>query len=219
MFVGGSLSPSIEYPRTEPVDVFVKLDSEPSLPELPTMEPGSVYPENPLDAGPLYRLEISDPNPAAQAGVPSAMERATYERPAPVLEEAAEPAVSEAKKGAPMEPKEPCQTCAERQYVDGSDDTGVSYQVPTKISPSVAALKVAAHEREHVFNERADAEREGKEILNQTVTLKYATCPECGSIHVAGGVTKTTTSKEAEQAYGKFKSNDEESQKPRELSA
>ena len=89
------------------------------------------------------------------------------------------------------EPKGACHTCESRRYVDESDDSSVSYQTPTKLSPSTAALAVGAHEREHVYNERADAQRNGREIVNQTVSIKYAVCPECHKMYAAGGVTRT----------------------------
>ena len=90
-----------------------------------------------------------------------------------------------------VEPKGKCHTCESRRYVDKSNDSSVSYQTPTKLNPSTAALAVGAHEREHVFNERAKADREGREIVNQTVMIKYAICPECHKMYAAGGVTRT----------------------------
>ena len=94
-------------------------------------------------------------------------------------------------KSNPIEPKGECQTCASRKYVDKSDDASVSYQTPTKLNPQTAALAVGAHEREHISNERANAEREGREIINQTVTIKYAVCPECNIMYPSGGVART----------------------------
>jgi len=98
-------------------------------------------------------------------------------------------------KASPMEPKGECQTCSNRKYVDKSNDSSVSYQTPTKLNPSTAALAVGAHEREHVVNERAKANREGREIINQTVSIKYAICPECHKMYAAGGVTRTQSIK------------------------
>lgn len=86
-----------------------------------------------------------------------------------------------------------CKTCANRKYADRSDDSSVSFQTPTKLNPSTAAAKVAAHEHEHVVNERADAEKEGRRIVSQTVSMHYATCPECGSSYISGGKTRTVT--------------------------
>ena len=45
-----------------------------------------------------------------------------------------------------------CSTCAERTYVDGSDDPGVSFKTPGKIAPESSAAVVMSHELEHVGN-------------------------------------------------------------------
>ncbi len=87
-------------------------------------------------------------------------------------------------------PKE-CQTCASRKYKDQSSDSSVSFQTPTQLSPSEAALAVAAHENEHVVHNSERAEREGL-VAHSTVTIAYAVCPECDRIYVAGGKTQTT---------------------------
>ena len=86
-----------------------------------------------------------------------------------------------------------CQTCKNRRYQDGSDDMGVSFQTPTKVDPKAAASKVKSHEMEHVGRNQAKAEREGREVVSQSVTLKTGICPECGRVYIAGGVTRTTT--------------------------
>ena len=86
-----------------------------------------------------------------------------------------------------------CQTCKNRKYQDGSDDSGVSFQTPTKVAPQAAAMAVRSHEQEHVTRNRSKAEREGKEIVSQTVTIHTGICPECGRVYVSGGTTKTTT--------------------------
>ena len=90
-------------------------------------------------------------------------------------------------------PQGPCVTCENRRYVDQSDDASVSYQTPTKLNSSTAGAAVAAHENEHVRNEKARAHRDGREIVNQTVTLTYDSCPECGKHYVSGGTTRTTS--------------------------
>ena len=86
-----------------------------------------------------------------------------------------------------------CQTCKNRRYQDGSDDSGVSFQVPTKVDPKAAAAAVRSHEQEHVSRNRSKAEREGKEIVSQNVIIHTDICPECGRIYVSGGTTTTTT--------------------------
>ena len=89
--------------------------------------------------------------------------------------------------------KKECQTCNSRKYQDGSDDPGVSYQTPTKISPEKAGAAVKAHEKEHVGRERAKAAREEREVVSQSVVFKTAICPECGRVYISGGTTTTVT--------------------------
>ena len=95
-----------------------------------------------------------------------------------------------------------CHTCENRKYVDKSDDASVSFQTPTNISPNMAAAAVVSHENEHVRNEQARAHRDGREIVNQTVTLTYDCCPECGKNYVSGGTTKSTSVKKSESDEG-----------------
>lgn len=86
-----------------------------------------------------------------------------------------------------------CQTCEERKYQDGSDDSSVSYQTPTRIDPDAAQAAVRSHELEHVSHEQAKAQREGRKVVSQTVTLHTDICPECGRVYVSGGTTRTVT--------------------------
>ena len=86
-----------------------------------------------------------------------------------------------------------CETCEKRKYQDGSDDMGVSYQTPTNIKPEQAASAVRGHEMEHVYREQAKAEREGRKVVSQTVTMHTEICPECGKAYVSGGTTETVT--------------------------
>lgn len=88
---------------------------------------------------------------------------------------------------------EPCETCANRRYQDESGDQSVSFQAPTHIAPEAAASAVRAHEYEHVRNEQAFAQQEGREVVSQSVRLFTAVCPECGRTYVSGGETRTTT--------------------------
>lgn len=91
------------------------------------------------------------------------------------------------KKSSPAE----CETCANRKYQDGSDESDVSFQTPSHISPSIAATVVLGHEHEHVAN-AYEKERNGEgEVASVTVTLHNDICPECGRVYVAGGVTHT----------------------------
>lgn len=92
-----------------------------------------------------------------------------------------------------------CETCEQRKYQDGSDDAGVSFKTPTRLSPDMAASAVRGHEQEHVVREQAQAEREGREVVSQKVTLHTDICPECGRVYVSGGVTETVTAAKPEQ--------------------
>ena len=86
-----------------------------------------------------------------------------------------------------------CQTCKERKYQDGSDDSSVSYQTPTHIDADYAPAAVRGHELEHVAHEQAKAQREDRKVVSQTVTLHTDICPECGRVYVSGGTTRTVT--------------------------
>lgn len=120
-------------------------------------------------------------------------------------EDAAAPegqAMSEAKSAQEVMEEGECQTCKERKYQDGSDDPGVSYKTPTNIAPEAAASAVRGHEQEHVSREQSKAQREGRDVVSQSVTIHTAICPECGRVYVSGGTTRTTTRQEkAAQMY------------------
>lgn len=95
--------------------------------------------------------------------------------------------VAPGRKSSPAE----CKTCAERKYQDGSDEM-VSYKSPTHISPSSSASSVMAHEQEHVANAYKKASEKNGKVLQASVTLKTAICPECGTSYIAGGETNTS---------------------------
>lgn len=86
-----------------------------------------------------------------------------------------------------------CSECASRKYVDGSDDPGVSFKAPTQMNPSEAALKVVSHEMEHYTRESADAKRNNREVLSNSVRIFTSICKECGKTYVSGGETTTVT--------------------------
>lgn len=86
-----------------------------------------------------------------------------------------------------------CQTCKNRKYVDGSDEM-VSYKAPANISPDESAARVMAHEQEHVANAFGKAAKMNGNVLQASVQLKMAICPECGRSYVAGGTTTTKIS-------------------------
>ena len=112
-------------------------------------------------------------------------------------EEAALDGTEERKSPAEVMEAGECETCERRKYQDGSDDPGVSFQSPTRISPEQAASTVRGHEQEHVVRERAEAEREGRKVVSQRVEIHTDVCPECGRVYVSGGTTYTTTAKDA----------------------
>lgn len=86
-----------------------------------------------------------------------------------------------------------CETCRNRRYKDDSNDSAVSFQSATKMTPSAAAVKVRDHEMEHVRRESVKAEAEGKRVVSQTVQILTDSCEECGKIYVSGGLTRTRT--------------------------
>lgn len=92
-----------------------------------------------------------------------------------------------------------CETCEKRKYQDGSDDSSVSYQTPTRIDPDLAASAVRGHEMEHVSHEQAKAQREDRKVVSQSVTLHTDICPECGETYVSGGTTRTVTKANPEE--------------------
>lgn len=86
-----------------------------------------------------------------------------------------------------------CETCEKRRYQDGSDDPSVSFQTPTPIDPDMAASAVRGHELEHVFHEQSRARQDDRKVVSQSVTLHTGICPECGSVYISGGTTRTVT--------------------------
>lgn len=85
---------------------------------------------------------------------------------------------------------ENCETCRERKYQDGSDEN-VSFKAAAHISPEAAAGRVRAHEGEHVANAYSKAAEKGGKVLNASVSIHTAVCPECGRTYVSGGTTST----------------------------
>ncbi len=97
--------------------------------------------------------------------------------------------------------KTECQTCKNRKYVDGSDEM-VSFKSPTKINPSSVGARVMSHEKEHVANAYNKAEQKNGKVLQASVALKTAICPECGKAYVAGGTTTTKIAYPKDNPYG-----------------
>ena len=101
-----------------------------------------------------------------------------------------------------------CQTCQNRKYQDGSDEM-VSYKAPTHLSPEAAASAVMAHEQEHVGNAYSKAASGNGTVIQASVRIKTAVCPECGRTYVSGGDTTTQIKYNEENPYGRnFKKAD-----------
>ena len=105
-----------------------------------------------------------------------------------------------------------CRTCSERRYMDDSNDPGVSFQAPTRLSPAQAATAVHAHEMEHFTREAARAQREGREVVQNTIRLFTSVCPECNIAYVSGGETRTVTRGATEDSS--FRNNNDEERNP-----
>ena len=109
------------------------------------------------------------------------------EQSKPVLNPGASTKVQPGKKSSPAE----CETCAQRMYQDGSDEGDVSFKSPGHIDPSASAAVVRGHEQEHVVNAYEKAAKSGGQVLQASVKLNTAICPECGRSYVCGGLTTT----------------------------
>lgn len=86
-----------------------------------------------------------------------------------------------------------CEKCRARRYQDGSNDSRVSFQMPTIMDPVKAKARVMSHEMEHVRNEQHKAKYENKVIVSQSVRIMTDRCEECGISYVKGGFTRTIT--------------------------
>lgn len=110
------------------------------------------------------------------------------EKPKAIVNPGEDTRVQPGKKSSPAE----CQTCKERKYQDGSDEANVSFKAAAHVSPEAAGSAVRAHEGQHVSNAYSKAAMKNGKVLNASVTIKTAICPECGRSYVAGGETATT---------------------------
>ena len=99
--------------------------------------------------------------------------------------------------------KTECSTCANRKYVDGSNDPGVSFKTPGHISPEASASVVKSHEMEHVASAKAEDAKEGAELISTSVSLQTSICPECGRSYVSGGTTRTQIKYDTSNPYGR----------------
>lgn len=84
-----------------------------------------------------------------------------------------------------------CETCRKRKYQDGSDESNVSFQTAQHVSPDAAGAAVRAHEGQHVSNAYKKAAQNGGKVLQASVAIHTAVCPECGRVYVSGGTTTT----------------------------
>ena len=81
----------------------------------------------------------------------------------------------------------------------------VSFKSAQHISPESAATRVRAHEQEHVANAYEKAAKGNGKVLQASVSIHTAICPECGRTYVSGGETNTKIeySHEEESPYMK----------------
>lgn len=100
------------------------------------------------------------------------------------------PGSSDSKKAGRESSPEDCDTCKNRTYQDGSNEM-VSMKSATPVSPEEAMSKVMSHEQEHVSNAYAKASQNNGKVINASVSIKTAICPECGRSYVSGGETRT----------------------------
>lgn len=98
-----------------------------------------------------------------------------------------------------MAEKLKCSTCESRTYKDVSNDPGVSFKSSTKVSKDMAFSAVSSHEKQHVSRNQDKAEKEGKKIVSQSVTLSSGKCGECNDTYISGGTTRTVTKSEDSQ--------------------
>jgi len=89
--------------------------------------------------------------------------------------------------------KAECETCKNRKYQDGSNEN-VSFKTAQSMTPAEAATRVRAHEQEHVSNAYEKAAEGGGKVLQASVALHTAICPECGTTYISGGTTSTRIS-------------------------
>ena len=81
--------------------------------------------------------------------------------------------VAPGRKSSPAE----CETCKNRKYQDGSDEM-VSFKSAAHISPTESGTKVRAHEQEHVSNAYKKAAENDGNVLQASVKITTAICPE-----------------------------------------
>ena len=190
-------SPETPVEPVRPVSAVKGEEAKPAVLSLPTLREGA----DPAEMAVRMRMTPYEEDPAADA--------------AAALKGEGEAAGAESAQKA-LEDGE-CETCEKRKYQDGSDDMGVSFQTPTNIAPEQAAAAVRGHENEHVVREQAKAQREGRRVVSQSVTLHTEICPECGKAYISGGTTRTVTAEKAADKYAeaqKLGQEEEEGKSP-----
>ena len=89
------------------------------------------------------------------------------------------------------DPNYECQTCENRKYQDGSNESDVSFKNASKVAPEAAAGAVRSHEQQHVSNAYDKAAKGNGKVISATVQIHTSCCPECGKTYVSGGTTRT----------------------------
>ena len=87
--------------------------------------------------------------------------------------------------------QEECETCKNRKYQDGSNESNVSFKSAAHISPGAAGSMVRAHEQQHVSNAYKKAAQDNGQVVRASVSIHTSVCPECGRSYVSGGTTTT----------------------------
>jgi len=87
--------------------------------------------------------------------------------------------------------QEECETCKNRKYQDGSNESNVSFKAAAHISPEAAGSMVRAHEQQHVSNAYKKAAQDNGQVVRASVSIHTSVCPECGRSYVSGGTTAT----------------------------
>ena len=109
------------------------------------------------------------------------------------------PAGTSSTPGSNLQAVSTCKTCSSRQYIDKSNDMGVSFKNGGSVAPEAAASAVYAHEREHVTIAQAKARRTGGHV-QASIRIETDICPECKRVIVSGGRAEITV-------YGEYEKN------------
>ena len=138
----------------------------------------------------LYRAHMGYPGaykPAFDSGAGSASGASDTSRAKAVVNPEESKIKAPGRTSSPAE----CQTCKERKYQDGSDEGDVSFKTAQHIDPNAAGAAVRAHENMHVQNAFEKAAKGNGKVLEASVSIHTAVCPECGRVYVSGGTTHT----------------------------